>query len=104
MEHERKEMLKQEQEGLDQPEDPDFSASYYGPVFDSEPPEDSEIADVVEPEKKHGYIYVHETHDNHDEYPNLDNKYCKMIRYFILTFKDSKGRVMLHNACRFGDK
>jgi len=76
----------------------DFSASFYGPLYsDDEAP--SPPPEVVEPIKD-GYFYVYETHkllfkeETHD----------KMIRYYILTKKDAKGRQVLHRAAECGDK
>lgn len=94
LEHERKEMLEQERAGLRQEKDSNFSASFYGPVFDSEP-----SVDIVE-QVEHRYYYVHETHKP----TNRTDLFSRMIRYFLLTFPDPRGRVCLHNACRFGDK
>ena len=94
-------MVAQEKSGLKEfsGSEHDFSASFYGPVFDSQ-------ASVVieEPSVQHGYLYVHDTHKSHATFANRDDRYSRMIRYFLLTYQDPKGRVCLHNACRFGDK
>ena len=95
-------MIKLHNQGLNQEVESNFSASYYGPVFPSMPSEPS-IA-IISDRIEHRYFYVHETHRNDPSFPNLCDLYSNMIRYFLLTFKDSKHRVCLHNACRFGDK
>lgn len=77
--------------------DSNFSASFYGPVFESEQ------SAVIEEKVEHRYYYVHETHTS-GSFTNQTDRYSKLIRYFLLTYSDAKGRVCLHNACRFGDK
>lgn len=59
---------------------------------------------MVEEKIEHRYYYVHETHRAHPSFPNKRDQYSRSIRYFLLTYRDPRGRVCLHNACRFGDK
>lgn len=47
---------------------------------------------------------MHETHKNDESFKNKTDEYAIMIRFFLLTYKDSRGRTCLHNACKFGDK
>jgi hypothetical protein len=49
---------------------------------------------------KDGYFYVFETHKHQFKEEVQD----KMIRYYILTKKDAKGRQVLHRAAECGDK
>ena len=98
----------EEQDALPTPSnksDSDFSASFYGPVFKSE--SDLSIATEVAVEE-HRYFYVHETHDKStrkgQKYENVDGLLEKMLRYFLLTFKDPKNRTCLHIAARYGDR
>jgi hypothetical protein len=74
----------------------DFSASFYGPLYS----EEDEAPPTPPPEEKDGYFYVSETHPIMWKDEILD----KMIRYYILTKKDAKGRQVLHRAAECGDK
>jgi|TARA_B110001450_G_C17574221_1_gene462102 hypothetical protein len=78
----------------------DFSASFYGPLYsDDEAP--SPPPELAEPEAvKDGYFYVFETHKHQFK----EEVHDKMIRYYILTKKDAKGRQVLHRAAECGDK
>ena len=49
---------------------------------------------------KDGYFYVFETHKHQFKEECVD----KMMRYYILTKKDAKGRQVLHRAAECGDK
>jgi hypothetical protein len=64
-------------------EDPNFSASFYGPVFDDEP---QDIVPDEEEEVSHGYILVEK--DPPHKYKFKNDLYSKMIRYFLFTFQD----------------
>ena len=76
-----------------------FSASFYGPLYsDDEAPSPPPVP-VVEAIKD-GYFYVYETH----RHLFKEEAYDKMIRYYILTKKDAKGRQVLHRAAECGDK
>lgn len=78
--------------------DSNFSASFYGPLYEEKPPPPPPKPEVKV--IKDGYFYVKETH----KHEHVFDASADRIRYFLLTKPDAAGRICLHLACQFGDK